>query len=183
MELEKDTRRMVLVAMKMACLAALLASLLPGMAEWSGIHWMKMEEEMELIELWIEEVGRFYDVRASHKDLLLEHGDWRMVGIGGYPGYSWFYDNFFLLVRAGEPSVFGFDGGNHFRLDWGSSGSSCCCVLIFPPSTSGSIGVDGVIGLVWCNECETALAFQINSISPVSNTRNRVRNLFLSRNA
>ena len=54
----------------MASLAALLASSLPGMALWPWIHWMKMEEEMELMELWIEEVRVFNDMRASHKDLL-----------------------------------------------------------------------------------------------------------------
>ena len=31
---------------------------------------MKMEEEIELMELWIEEVRGFDDMRASHKDLL-----------------------------------------------------------------------------------------------------------------
>ena len=40
------------------------------MVEWPGIHWMKMEEEMELTEVWIEEVRWFDDMRASHNDLL-----------------------------------------------------------------------------------------------------------------
>ena len=31
---------------------------------------MKMEEEIELMELWIKEVRGFDDMRASHKDLL-----------------------------------------------------------------------------------------------------------------
>ena len=31
---------------------------------------MKMEEEIELMELWIEEVRGFDDMTASHKDLL-----------------------------------------------------------------------------------------------------------------
>ena len=38
MELEKETGRIVSVAMVVASLAALLARLLPGMAEWLGIH-------------------------------------------------------------------------------------------------------------------------------------------------
>ena len=38
MELEKETGRMVLVAMVVASLAVLLASSLPGMVEWPGIH-------------------------------------------------------------------------------------------------------------------------------------------------
>ena len=36
-----------------ASLAALLARSLPGTAEWPGIHWMEMEDDMELMELWI----------------------------------------------------------------------------------------------------------------------------------
>ena len=51
-------------------LAALLASSLAGMVEWPGIYWMKMEEEMELMEVWIEEVRWFDNMRASHNDLL-----------------------------------------------------------------------------------------------------------------
>ena len=38
MELDKKTERIVSVAMVVASLAALLARLLPGMAEWLGIH-------------------------------------------------------------------------------------------------------------------------------------------------
>ena len=34
--------------MVMASLAALLARSLPGMAEWPGIHWMKIEDDMDL---------------------------------------------------------------------------------------------------------------------------------------
>ena len=51
----------------------------------------------------------------------------------------------FLLVRAGEHSAFGFDGGYHFRLDWGSSSDNCYHVPISCPSTSRFIVVDGVI--------------------------------------
>ena len=38
MELDKETGRIVYVAMVVASLAALLARLLPGMTEWPGIH-------------------------------------------------------------------------------------------------------------------------------------------------
>ena len=62
--------RTVSVAMIVASLAALLARPLPGMAEWPGIHWMKMEDEMELMELWMENVRGWDEMRASHKDLL-----------------------------------------------------------------------------------------------------------------
>ena len=61
---------MVLVTMVVASLAALLASSLPGMSEWAVIQWIKMEEQMELIELWTEEVQGFDYKRTSHKDLL-----------------------------------------------------------------------------------------------------------------
>ena len=52
------------------------------------------------------------------------------------------------LVRAGEHSTFGFDGDNHFRLDWGSSSNNCCRAPVSYPSTSGSISVNGTIDLV-----------------------------------
>ena len=38
------------------------------MAEWPGIYWMEMEEELELMELWIKQVQGFDDIRASHND-------------------------------------------------------------------------------------------------------------------
>ena len=49
--LEKGTGKTVWVAMVVASLATLLAGLLPRMAEWPGIHQMKIENEMELKEL------------------------------------------------------------------------------------------------------------------------------------
>ena len=39
------------VVMRVASLAALSARSLPGINEWSGIHWIKTEDEMELMEL------------------------------------------------------------------------------------------------------------------------------------
>ena len=61
---------MVLMAMLVTSLAALLARSLPGMAEWPGIHWIKMEDKTELMELWIEDVEGFDEMSASHNDLL-----------------------------------------------------------------------------------------------------------------
>ena len=40
------------------------------MAEWPGIHWMKMENDMELMKLWIEKIREFDEMRAWHQDLL-----------------------------------------------------------------------------------------------------------------
>ena len=40
------------------------------MAEWPGIDWMKMEDDMELMELWIENVWGLDEMRASRKELL-----------------------------------------------------------------------------------------------------------------
>ena len=51
MELESDTGRMLVVAMAVAPLAALSASMLPAISDGSGIHWMKMEDKMESMEL------------------------------------------------------------------------------------------------------------------------------------
>ena len=56
--------------MVVASLAALSASSLPGMSEWPGIQWMKMEDYIESVEFWIEEVWGFDEMRASHNDLL-----------------------------------------------------------------------------------------------------------------
>ena len=58
------------VAMVMVSLAVLSARSLPGIAEWPGIHWIKIEEEMELMELWMEKVRGWDETRASRKDLL-----------------------------------------------------------------------------------------------------------------
>ena len=44
------------VAMMVASLAALPARSLPGIEEWPGIHWIKIEDEMELMELRMEDV-------------------------------------------------------------------------------------------------------------------------------
>ena len=44
------------VAMMVASLAALSARSLPGIEEWPGIHWIKIEDEMELMELRMEDV-------------------------------------------------------------------------------------------------------------------------------
>ena len=70
MELDREIGRIVSESMVVASLAALSAISLPGMAEWPGIHWMRMEDEMELMELWMENVRGWDEMRASHKDLL-----------------------------------------------------------------------------------------------------------------
>ena len=87
MELDREIGRIVSVAMVVASLTALSAKSLPGMAEWPGIHGMKMGDNVELTELWIENVWGWDEMRASHKDLLSvqEYGDWRMVGLGEGP--------------------------------------------------------------------------------------------------
>ena len=56
MELDREIGRIVSVVIVVASLAALSARSLTEMAEWPGIHWMKMEEDMELMELWTENV-------------------------------------------------------------------------------------------------------------------------------
>ena len=70
MELDRKIGRMLSVTVVVASLAALSARLLPGTAEWPGIHWMKMEDDMELMELWIENVRGWDEMRALHKELL-----------------------------------------------------------------------------------------------------------------
>ena len=53
-ELDREIGGILSVAMVVASLAALSARSLPGIAEWPGIHWTKIEDEMELMELWME---------------------------------------------------------------------------------------------------------------------------------
>ena len=57
------------MAIMVASLAAVSVRTLPGMAEWPGIHWIKIEDDMELMELWMENVGGWDEMRASHKEL------------------------------------------------------------------------------------------------------------------
>ena len=56
MVLDREIGRVVSVAMMVASLAALSARSLPGIEEWPGIHWIKIEDEMELMELRMEDV-------------------------------------------------------------------------------------------------------------------------------
>ena len=58
------------VVMRVTSLAAFSARSLPGIDEWSGIHWIKIEDEMELMELRMENIRGCDDMRASRKDLL-----------------------------------------------------------------------------------------------------------------
>ena len=51
MELDIEIGRIVFLAMVVASLAALSTRSLPGMEEWPETHWMKMEDDMELVEL------------------------------------------------------------------------------------------------------------------------------------
>ena len=53
-----------------ASFAALSARSLPGTAEWPGIYWMKMEDDMELMELWIKNIRGCDEMRTSYDDLL-----------------------------------------------------------------------------------------------------------------
>ena len=66
-ELEKETGWIVSVAIVVVSLAAVSARTLPGMAEWPGIHWMKMEDDMELMGLWIKKLRGFDEIIAWHK--------------------------------------------------------------------------------------------------------------------
>ena len=51
-------------------LAALLPRSLPGIAECSGMHYIKVEDKMKLKELWMENVRRGNVIRVYHKELL-----------------------------------------------------------------------------------------------------------------
>ena len=55
-ELDREMGRVVSVGMMVASLAALSLRSLPGIEEWPGIHWIKVEDEMELMELRMENI-------------------------------------------------------------------------------------------------------------------------------
>ena len=78
-------------------LAALSASLLPGMAEWPGMHWMEMEDKMELMELWIEDVWGFDETKVWHNDLLSAQ---KSMGIGGWLALVDIQDNADSMAAA-----------------------------------------------------------------------------------
>ena len=80
MELDREIGRIVSVAMVVAYLAALSARSIPWIAEWSGIHWLKMEDDIELMELWIENVRGWDEMRASRKDVLSVHKSMEIEG-------------------------------------------------------------------------------------------------------
>ena len=88
-ELDREMGRVVPVAMMVTSLAALFARSLPGIEEWLGIHWIKIKDEMKLMELWMENVRGCNDMRASQKDLLSVQKstviEW-WFGIGESPG-------------------------------------------------------------------------------------------------
>ena len=69
-ELDRGIERIVSVTMVVASLAALSMRSLSGIAEWPGIHWIKIEDEMELMELWMENVRGLDEMMVSHRDLL-----------------------------------------------------------------------------------------------------------------
>ena len=73
MELDREIGGMVSVAIVADSLATWLARSLPGTAEWPGIHWMKLEYDMKLMELWIQNVQGWEEMRASHTDLMSVH--------------------------------------------------------------------------------------------------------------
>ena len=87
-----------------------------------------------------------------------EYGDWRMVDVGRCPGLCRFHGSCFLHIWVGKNPSFCFDGGDHFKLEWGSSSDNCCCTPISCLSTSGSIGVENIISLIWSNVGEATLA-------------------------
>ena len=163
--------------MVVASLAALSARSLPGMEEWTGIHRIKIEDEMELMELWMENVRRCDEMTVSHKDLL---------SVQKSTAFEWWLalvsvqDNAdstacFFLIGAGKSLSFCFDDGDYIRLERGSSSEDCSCTPISCSSTSRSIGVDNVISLVGGNGGKATLPFYAIVISSTGNTWDRGR--------
>ena len=88
-----------------------------------------------------------------------EYGDRRIAGIGKFPGYCRFHGSCFLLIGAGRGWSFCFDGGDYIGLERGASSDNCSFTPVSCPSTSGPIGVDNVISLIWIDSGEATLAF------------------------
>ena len=70
MELDREMGSGVSVVMRVASFTALSARPLSGIDEWPGIDWIKIEDEIELMELRMANVQGCNDMRSSHKDLL-----------------------------------------------------------------------------------------------------------------
>ena len=52
-----------------ASLDALLVDSLPLILEWSEIHWVNVEEIMELMVSWLEDMRGLNNKNALHRDL------------------------------------------------------------------------------------------------------------------
>ena len=70
MELDRKMGSGVSVVMRVASFTALPARPLPGIDKWPGIDWIKIEDEIELMELRMANVQGCDDMRSSHQDLL-----------------------------------------------------------------------------------------------------------------
>ena len=64
MELDREMGSGASAVMWVASFVALSARPLPGIDEWPGIHWIKIEDEMELMELRMENVQGCDDTRS-----------------------------------------------------------------------------------------------------------------------
>ena len=60
------------VGMMVASLAALSSTSLPGIEEWPGIHWIKIEDEMELMKLRMKNVRGYEDLLSLQKSMVIE---------------------------------------------------------------------------------------------------------------
>ena len=70
MELDREMGSGVSVVMRVASFTPLSARPLSGIDEWPGIDWIKIEDEIELMELRMANVQGCDDMRSSHQDLL-----------------------------------------------------------------------------------------------------------------
>ena len=60
-------------------MAALLVDSLPGISEWPEIHWVNMEEIMELMVSWLEDMRGMDNKNALHRDL--PHLEMRIIEV------------------------------------------------------------------------------------------------------
>ena len=83
--------------MVVAALVALSVSSLSGMEEWPRIHWIRVDDDVDLMKFRIEEVHGFNEMRASHNDLLPVQ---KSMGIEGWLALMNFQDNAYLMAVA-----------------------------------------------------------------------------------
>ena len=122
-----------------------------------------MEDEMELMELWIDEVQGFDKIKAWHNDFVSLQ---KSIMIEGWLALVDGQNNADSLAAASSleelVNVLPLLLMMVTTLGWIGNPpviTAAAPLFLVPPSPSGSIGVDDAISLVQANDGETASSF------------------------